>query len=325
MKRIFPNRLAAILLCAISFIMARAAYPETEGLSRVFYDDLPRVMSDTAIVLQEILTDPYMERVVIEARATNKGGGRWGVEVGQYSFSLKLDKPHGYELDGGATPTLSILKADSIVALFQGKPELWSESKRDGNTVVIDIDNTGLVEISGGHKKIEFLGQCRLPETPRGEIRVFANTKLTDCKVVVETQTDPSASLITEWDEKRLIERFGKSTDPLEGFYEYLDGDNDPKRAVAGGRYKLALVADGDGGYRVIYAGGASVASDRWRYGMLKAQLSPTNFVSHFDVRWIDSVFQPIVNDVSMSVEQGIILTFNFPRYNTVLRYTRCR
>ncbi len=114
------------------------------------------------------------------------------------------------------------------------------------------------------------------------------------------------------------------STDRVVGFYTYLDRENDPRYAEPGGFYQLAVIPDVTRGYKIIYLGGAKVASGNWRPGMTKGYLNPTIFKSHYDLSWIDS------SGIAMEKEQfasfndsWTVLELNFPLYHTKMRFIR--
>lgn len=72
------------------------------------------------------------------------------------------------------------------------------------------------------------------------------------------------------------------------GIYTYLDRSGDPAVTRPGGRYRLAIVPDGDC-FLILYMGGAEVEPDFWKPGMLKGRLRPTPFQGQYDLDWYDA------------------------------------
>ncbi len=56
---------------------------------------------------------------------------------------------------------------------------------------------------------------------------------------------------------------------------------------------------------------------------MLKGKLIPTLFEGHYDLVWYDGKMQRMDSDISASMEQGVILTLNFPLYRSKLRFSK--
>lgn len=113
------------------------------------------------------------------------------------------------------------------------------------------------------------------------------------------------------------------SSDPMEGFWEYLDRNVDPAKAVVGGRYTLATVRRGDA-YDIIYVKGAEVASATWRPMQVKGTLHPTIFRDNYDMEWITTDMKRISDDCdAMLSDDKAILTLRFPIADAQLRLRR--
>lgn len=137
---------------------------------------------------------------------------------------------------------------------------------------------------------------------------------------------DYSQTLMTHWTIDSLAAYFSKSGDPVEGFWSFLDRDNDPAWAIPGGFYELAIVrsATEAKAYDIIYLGGAKVDASRWREGMRKGRLRPTIFADHYSMEWTDSRFNADYEEITADVSaEGTILTLNFPLYHSKLRFSK--
>ena len=78
-----------------------------------------------------------------------------------------------------------------------------------------------------------------------------------------------------------------------------------------------------DNGYDLIYIDGAQVKKSMWEPGMLKGHITPTLFTGNYDLMWIDATMEPIDNDCYATIENGIILTLNFPVYKSQVRLSK--
>lgn len=106
--------------------------------------------------------------------------------------------------------------------------------------------------------------------------------------------------------------------------YRYLDNEVNNARVLRGGDYKLALKANGKGGYSLYYIEGATKNRIAWRPGMSKGELSPTIFENHYDLSWRDADFATDFDGAwGELIESGAILVLHFPHEEAVLRFSR--
>lgn len=324
-----PTTMRPILYIALILASALSLSFRNPDSERSFYDHLPRIAEDSPLELTVIAERNDIIETTVEARATLKQGREWGITVGDYRVTVSIEKDRFDDINtgrGGIRVMLTDLSGKRVYGSADGIKSDWTDSRKDGNTLTVTFRRDSTVTVSGGHSAVLPMIETSLPYPAGCTVTLTTDGLIDDVNAVVEQTVDPTISLATEWTEEALSGHFATTTAPLEGFWDYLDGDNDPRRAIAGGRYTLALVDDGAGGYTIIYVGGAKVESDLWRCGMVKGRLTPTIFTNHYDATWIDATFRPIVNDVSVTVEQGAILSVAFPHYSTVLRFSRrCR
>lgn len=120
----------------------------------------------------------------------------------------------------------------------------------------------------------------------------------------------------------RLDSIFASSSDPLEGYWTYLDRATDDRRARLGGTYRIAIVRDGYD-YNIFYISGATVNPDAWQSGMLKARLTATAFVNQFDATWYDSLLAPLDREVHARFDNSSLLTIEFPLLGSQLRFSK--
>lgn len=111
------------------------------------------------------------------------------------------------------------------------------------------------------------------------------------------------------------------SSDPLTGRWRYLDRDADRERVPEGIDYNIAVVAEPDSTYTIIYAG---EPGDGWKNGDIKGRLVPTPFENHFDLEWYDQSGRRYCRDTSADlIVDGQVLRLNFPILGTTVRFRR--
>ncbi len=204
----------------------------------------------------------------------------------------------GMAMAGGANTMSVELRGDSVVHVYVGKNDL-------SHVLTFDIeggrgDGSDWYVVSRG---------CWQP-----------------VMVMDEYEAEPSRQLSTGWTYDSivcyLVNRRG--VDPGEGIWKYFDRNNNPAKGIVGGNYTLATLRNGDGGYDIIYIGGAKTARNRWREGMLKGRLSPSIFRGHFDLVWYDALMQPVSEEANATIQQeGALLEVAFPLYETTFRFSR--
>ncbi|MGM9803592.1 MAG: hypothetical protein ACI308_05380 [Muribaculaceae bacterium] len=141
-------------------------------------------------------------------------------------------------------------------------------------------------------------------------------------RFVIKSEKNQWKEIETQWTIEKLNQRFEKEHDVNEGYWSYLDRDVDENRLRLGGRYTLALVANGNG-YDIIYVKGASVNSSRWKPGMIKGKLTKTRFQGQYDLIWYDAECKPFITDVHATMTDGAVLTLHFPLYKSQLRLSK--
>ena len=123
-----------------------------------------------------------------------------------------------------------------------------------------------------------------------------------------------------------LLDHLAASADPVEGRWQYLDRDTDPRLLNTGGDYSLATVTAADGSIEIVYLGGSKANTGYWRPMMLKGRLTPTPFVGHYDLVWYDAYGARIDSETSADITaDGSIMRLNFPLHGGSLRFRKVR
>lgn len=125
-------------------------------------------------------------------------------------------------------------------------------------------------------------------------------------------------------DAEALRQYLAASQDVHEGFWEYLDRDVDMTKAMMGAEYRIATVADGCGGYDIVFLSGDAAGNVAFRPMDIKGHLAPTQFIEHYDLQWVAASGAMLNADTSADMEQGgAILRLSFPLLKSTLRFRR--
>lgn len=139
-------------------------------------------------------------------------------------------------------------------------------------------------------------------------------------RIVARVNHVTTHDLATTWTESAITDHLEASSDPLEGYWVYLDRNLDDSRARLGGRYTLAIVRQGDG-YDILYIEGAKVSGDQWQAGMLKGRLQATPFVGNYNLIWYDALKAPMSEDDYATFDaSSAILSLHFPIHKSLVR-----
>lgn len=148
-------------------------------------------------------------------------------------------------------------------------------------------------------------------------------------KVAIERSVlsySPKAAPLTtrEWTPESLAAHLATSVDPYEGYWTYLDRELEDKWLGLGGRYTIALVANGNG-YDILYIEGAQVMGAKWQPCQIKGTMTRTIFTDNYRARWIDATGEDMGDDVQAAFEGSSILNVKFPVFKSQLRFSKQR
>ena len=215
---------------------------------------------------------------------------------------VTLDK--GVDLDAGFN-YLGVSVEDNIIKVLAGKDKL--------NEII--SHPMPLTDIENYHGTLSrnvgvFVGA--------GALMSLERTVLT-LKSAINNEPQ---SLQPQWTLEALDQHFAESKNPFEGYWTYLDRDMEDQWLKLGGRYTIALVETPQG-YDVIYVDGAQVKKSQWQLGMKKGEMIKTIFTDNFTGTWLDATHEAITEDVFVTFESGVILTFKFPVYKSQVRFSK--
>ena len=266
-------------------------------------------------------------------RNTTIDSPRWGLvfngdEQGNYcAVVLSCDNHAPFDdITYRRTMTVSLIQVQA-----NGMRELASATVTKGvsledelNTLCVDIDER-LVRVSIGKEELQQVIEVPVVR-PAGPVQVGylvgPGSRVAIERAVLTIDNECQVATRTSWTLEALDDYLAASTDPIEGYWRYLDRDMEEKWLRLGGRYTLAVVRSDDG-YDLIYIDGAQVKKSLWQPGMLKGHLTRTVFSGSYDLTWIDATMEPISEDAHASIENGIILTLSFPVYKSQVRLAR--
>lgn len=194
----------------------------------------------------------------------------------------------------------------------------------DMNTLCVDVDERS-VNVSIGKNELQQVIEAQV-HRPAGPIHVGylagPGSRVAVERAVLTIENENQVSSSRQWTREALDEHFATSSDPNEGYWQYMDRDMEEKWLRMGGRYTIATVRTDDG-YDIIYLTGAQVNKTQWQEGMFKGHMSKTIFSGNYDLKWIDATLEPIENDAYATIENGVILSLNFPLYKSQVRFAK--
>lgn len=208
--------------------------------------------------------------------------------------------------------------------------QLLTDNIGDGrheNSLSVEAYNDGIVKIFSGKNHLEQRYEFRMPSPLQGERYAVFSGRINLQLLVDEYTPERAATLNTQWTHSSLQNYFKSNTStlkPLEGYWQYLDQNTNEEYAHIGGKYRLALVDDGNEGYNIIYVYGATINPEQWHTGMAKGHLTPTIFPGNLDMLWYDSEMLPVNREAYATVEQdSMILALTFPTLKSTMRLYR--
>lgn len=194
----------------------------------------------------------------------------------------------------------------------------------DLNTVCVDVTGQR-VQVSIGKDELETILEADITR-PTGEVwvgyLVGPGSRVSIERAVLTIDNEQQVTATTLWTLDALDEYLAASIDPMEGYWRYLDRDMEDKWLRLGGKYTLAVVR-ADDGYDLLYIDGAQVKKSQWQPCMLKGHITKTQFIGNYDLRWIDATMEPLDEECYASIENGILLTLNFPIYKSQVRFAK--
>ena len=302
-------------------IICLAANAQT---SRTYHPSPFKAVADSALIIPLASTTDGVRAEARCAITKGKGGEQWGISLIGYADTLRVTLMHrqpalGDFISEPQTEIVAQFRKEKVTRTisdgFSNKPDGY-------NSLGINLSG-GKAEIQGGNHKLLPILSLDVPDFKPIEALMQSSSPASVSLFAIEESTSPHNRYATDWTVETLCAHLQASTDSVEGFWKYLDRQNDPVYARLGGRYELATVKNPCGNYDIIYIGGAETMAPQWTACMLKGKLIPTIFTDHFDLEWVDSTFGYMKEDVHASITEGNILTLNFPLLKSSIRFSR--
>ncbi len=322
-----------LIVTIILMYIGISAHAETR---RTYHDSI-QTIADTTLLFDAAGNGTVMQAIEMRASLPDSKLGKphdlfgilWDVsDDGKtyYSATLQPVSQHGDEIMDNRyiLLTVSHKSPSGINQLHQLRLKDGFGMEKEANTLGVEINaDSAHIIIYGGHQVPELIHEMKMTGTHTGRMGVTAVGKANVSLLVSEIATSEAEHLTTKWTPE-LIDSHLKTAgvEFPEGRYRYLDRENDPRYARPGGKYEIALVSNDDGGYDIIYLGGAETNAHLWKPGMIKGRLRPTIFNSHYDLEWVDASMTVTSDECSADIEQRAILRLNFPLLKSTLRFS---
>lgn len=333
------------LLSAVTFraivilfmISALSMSVHARTLTERVYFPAPVILQDSSVTVP-LDTSLMISSCRVDVRAAMNGIGErpglakayWGLRLVGPSDTVTVTLRHGNSAFGDLLDKrmsmLTVCRGSDI--LYEKDVSAFESSSGVYNTLRLDLDKlSGDLSVSGGGKNVSEICTLHLGTANMYDaVEVWSRGSLDLALQSLETTLSPERVLASDRTQESLTAHFAASSDPVEGYWQYLDRENDPQYARPGGRYLLAVVKNdslGEDCYDILYIDGAETWRDRWKPMMLKGRLRSTIFVDHYDLEWTDSTFDTIERDIHATVTDKSILTLSFPLLKTTMRFSR--
>ncbi|MDO4511575.1 MAG: hypothetical protein Q4B68_07150, partial [Bacteroidales bacterium] len=204
-----------------------------------------------------------------------------------------------YEMLDKRTLKVSLSQvADGEKRLLEAREVATDVDLYDGlNALCVEVDK-GTVNVKVGDKNLHHLFTAEIPASTTGTkvgLLLSPTAEMALERTVLSYSAAEKSVVTTQWTREALDAHFAASANPFEGYWEYLDRDMDDALARIGGKYRIALVDNGNG-FDVIYIAGAQVKKSEWKEGMLKARFTKTIFTDNYTATWTDATFRPLTD-----------------------------
>lgn len=201
-------------------------------------------------------------------------------------------------------------------------PDLLDPDSNEFNSLKITYSEEGF-SIYAGHavlKQVYANTEFDVSENCRIGYFIEPGGVLSIKRISYEDYPIKERLFLTDYTQDALNGVLEGSTDPLEGYWQYLDRNTDDRFFDLGGKYTVAIVKNTAGGYDVIYMSGARLYPQLWEHLMKKGVLECTPFSNHYNLTWHDAR-KKIFNDESYAMLSDGILSFYFPLQKSQVRF----
>lgn len=261
-----------------------------------------------------------------EGKSSQEWGIVWNYETAKdycYAKILCGNSCYGDFLDQRYADVIIGKKQNGIDSIIENRRFLKGIDVATGyNTILLEY-NKESAKIFTGNNELNFVSKFDY-NFNKGKCGIYTNDILHVMSLAVETKKNIEREVGTDWSIEKINNYLKFADDKVEGFWEYLDRNNDDKRAKIGGRYKFAIIKDNED-YLILYISGAITNKSSWNIGMLKGKLKSTIFENHYDLVWYDSMFEPIETDAHADITDDVILNLQFPTYESSFRLYKIR
>lgn len=193
---------------------------------------------------------------------------------------------------------------------------------RDGLSLRIDGNATAGSTVSAGSRHAGGVVPVSIDMVNAGGFQTVAGAGCTIVRDDFEIATLERPQYSPFADTDSIIAYLDTTHDPAEGIWTYYDSNSDEMKASVKSRYTIATVRNSDGDYDVIYLDGSNDAG--WTAGRIKGTMRPATFPGIYDLEWLEPSGRRLKGVLGATVTDDM-LTTQFPRWNTTVRYRRLK
>lgn len=252
----------------------------------------------------------------VEARVSVADGRVGGQKAGWWAIrwddteAVRVTFDFRNFVDGIDEPAVTVTAAGQSVSLNEG-----INCSGGYNTVAVEWNPDGYATVLVGER--ELIPAVRIPDLapPAGSVSIVGSGPTVE-SLIVETDDRDFSRLQTALTDEELAEA---------EMWRYLDRESDPRVAIPGGEYRLAMVPSRSvsGGYDLIYMEGARTNGAYWKRGMRKGTLTPTGYVGYYRLSWVDATGRTLPDESSAELDATArTMRLNFPSLRASLRFT---
>ncbi len=234
---------------------------------------------------------------------------------------------------------------------FEAELPIAEGRKIGKNNIRLEFSNGQLTVFAGNPERV-YAGSLEIGSVTEVEIAANSKLKLSDLKLTRSADC-PNLSgdaahcaFSPEGLPQIALNELGEITAKgIGGYWQPLDRETDAKWAIPAERYFLAIAPHSDllpiigvdqpfveSRYSAHTGLPAQLHENAPLYdifaidgdrGELKGELFATPFADYYELRWLDTSGDPILFDLTASLENDAILTLYFPLWHCTLRFSR--
>lgn len=253
----------------------------------------------------------------------------WNYLDNKNYYVVALSEIEGYGSDihdkDGAVVEVAKVSNGEKITLFKEEMNVGINIDGGYNSVCLLYDGQSLsVQIGEKHLKTVFVMNAPQFEKPFKVGTVTEPRSVTQVKrIQFHSKLQPGKANITGYTYQQIDAIVANTRDIKEGYWLYLDRIMDGDKSRLGGKYRIAVIRNGEG-YDILYMSGADVFPQIWKPLMLKGRLEDTQFIDNYNAVWYDAKKRKI-EDEGYATFTDNIMTIHLPLNGIEVRFQKLK